>query len=147
MDINSFYQQAKAWQMEKEETERLAEIKRREELEAAWEKAKKLVRDTFPIAGAKYYATRPDQFDNFPITNGNYQFDVVLPGAEYTPCYDEERDMKGVIRVIVKCIATSSFEATGFYVWSSGSREHYTSHYEAFLAACNEISYQPASSK
>ena len=144
MDINTFYQQAKAWQMDKEEVERLAEIKRREELDEAWDCAKKLVRETFPIAGAKYFGTRLDQFDNFPFTNGSYQFDVVLPGAVYTPCCDEEREVKGVIRAILKCVSSHTFQVTGFYVWIDGSRQHFVNHYEAFLAACKEIGYQPA---
>jgi hypothetical protein len=145
MDIDSFYQQAKIWKMNKEEQDRAQELEQLKQLAAIWDKATEAIREVLPIQGAKLWETEMGQTADFPYNNGCYQFDLVLPGAikDHAPANDEGRDMRGVIRVVVKCIIPNSFGAIGYYVWVDGSMTHFESPYEAFLACCTAMNYVP----
>lgn len=134
VDLQSFYRQAQQWKLDKEEQDRENEIKRQKELQKAWKGATQEIRNLFPIEGIAIYESEPNMTADYPRTGGNYQFDVALPGAEFTPVYDENRSMKGVIRVALNCPVTYSFKAITFYVWVDGNCQGFSSPYEAFLA-------------
>lgn len=146
MDINSFYQQARQWQMDKEEQDREREIEQQKQLAEIWKNATEAIREVLPIQGAKLWETEKGQTSNFPYSNGSYQFDLVLPGAikEYAPGYDENRDKKGVIRVAVKCIVPYTFKAIGYYVWVEGEPKRFENPYEAFLECYNALGKIPS---
>ncbi len=143
MDINDFYKQARQWKMDKEHRDREDEIKRLQQLEEAWKGASEAIKEAFPISGAKLYETETGMTSSFPLTGGNYQFDLVLPGAEYTPVFDEERSMKGVIRCVANCFVTYSFKLVGFYVWVDGSSTRFDNPFEAFLVCCKTMGFVP----
>ena len=139
VDLLSFYRQARQWQLDKEQQDREREIQLQKDLENAWKGATAEIRSIFPIEGITIYEGEPRMTADFPHAGGNYQFDVALPGAKYTPSYDEERFMKGVIRVVMNCYVTYSFKPVVFSVWIAGSPQSFSNPFEAFLACVVEM--------
>jgi len=139
VDLQSYYRQAHQWKLDKDAQDREQEIRLQEDLKNAWKGATTEIRRIFPIAGITIYESEPQMTAEFPHTGVNYQFDVVLPGVNFSPVYDEDRSMKGVIRVVLNCFVTYSFKPVNFYVWVGGSAQGFSNPYDAFLACVKDM--------
>jgi hypothetical protein len=140
MDIEDFYKQAKAWQRQQGEAERLAEKEFQMKIAAEWKLIAGCIRKELPIEGMTIHETSVNQFGEFPqhgvIQQVDCQIDPSLRDVMKTPPSDRD-SMKGIIRVRVINDASYQDEDWHVYeyeVWVDGASKRFDRANEAFIA-------------
>lgn len=142
MELQDFYKQAREWKRTKEEQDREDEIKRLAQLKEAWKPSSEAIRKVLPISGARIFESYAHTYDEMPVNGRRYSFDIVLPGVAFNN-RAEDRCMKGVIRVTLLYTLEDGFSHFEYNVWTAKGVLRFTNPYEAFLACCEELGYQP----
>jgi hypothetical protein len=143
MNIEDFYQQARAWQDQEEEAQRIAARKLEEEAKVEWRKINDAIRAALPIEAMSIHETSVGQFDQFPsIFRGQTVDCQIFPknreNMKYSP-NDVRRRTEGVIRVLVAVpeeeVENAYWEVIDYQVWVDGQLKLFDNPNAAFLAA------------
>jgi hypothetical protein len=140
MNISDYYKQARAWQDQKEEAERIAAQKRDEEIKAEWKLLYEMARSAFNIEPMYVYEARKGQINEYPKHIDTDTLVVFFdPSLKDKVERCEGMYVQGTIRVYFnRDINSGSWSIISYFVSDkNGGSQYYDDPRSAFLEVYN----------